>query len=278
MDRGSRLPGPFVVINNSMSFVAFLSRTLLRLPPIRGVGILIEGVARLTSGLDTEVESRFDGSRFVASPRTIWGRRQLFTAAYHDRLERRWVRCLLRPGDYAVDVGANVGVYTLLFARLVGPSGRVTAIEADPANFAALSRNVILNGYDQVSLVAAGASDRRERLALHHHRDNLGMHSFVHDFGEGAAVVECHPLVDLMGPAPVRIMKLDIEGFEYRVLNGFFHSGGSLPEYLLIEEWKDAQKSELLNLCIRAGYVVYKHTTPNYLLKQGMLTHFPPSA
>jgi FkbM family methyltransferase len=59
--------------------------------------------------------------------------------------EQEWVRRYLRPGMTAVDVGAYIGVYTLLMARLVGPSGRVHAFEPSPATHRRLVEHVALN-------------------------------------------------------------------------------------------------------------------------------------
>lgn len=66
----------------------------------------------------------------------------LWTWGLWEPNETRWFVRSLRPGDVVVDVGANIGYYTLLGARLVGESGRVYAFEPDPASFEILARNV----------------------------------------------------------------------------------------------------------------------------------------
>jgi hypothetical protein len=73
----------------------------------------------------------------------------------HDALER-----LLRPGDVFVDAGANVGFYTLLASRLVGPTGRVLAIEMMPATADILRQHVAINDCTNVELVEKALSDR----------------------------------------------------------------------------------------------------------------------
>ena len=62
----------------------------------------------------------------------------------------------LRPGDTVIDVGANVGYYTLLAARKVGPRGKVVAFEPDPESFSFLKRNVKANGFTNVVLEQKG--------------------------------------------------------------------------------------------------------------------------
>ena len=76
------------------------------------------------------------------------------------------VTAVLRPGDEFVDVGANVGFFSLLAARLVGPTGRVVAIEALPANVAALEANARRNRLDQISCVPVAASDQGGQAVL----------------------------------------------------------------------------------------------------------------
>ena len=66
----------------------------------------------------------------------------------------------LGPGNVVLDLGGNIGYYTLLFARRVGPSGKVFAFEPDPDNFALLQENIESNGYENVVLVPKAAADR----------------------------------------------------------------------------------------------------------------------
>lgn len=83
----------------------------------------------------------------------------------------------LRKGMAVFDVGANIGYYTLLAARAVGPSGRVWAFEPEPHNFALLTRNAAESGFTNVRLVNAAVSDRAGVLRLHLDDANFGAHS-----------------------------------------------------------------------------------------------------
>ena len=96
----------------------------------------------------------------------------------------------VRPGDVAIDLGAHIGYYTLLLARLVGPTGRVLAFEPDPDNFALLSRNVEMNGYANVELFNAAASDRPGRSPLFRSPDNAGDHRLHESPGQRRPGVE----------------------------------------------------------------------------------------
>lgn len=76
---------------------------------------------------------------------------------------------VLRPGMRCLDLGANVGYFTLLMADAVGPSGRVAAVEANPRLADLLGRTVDVNGFgDRVTVTQRAASDRSgDRLHLH---------------------------------------------------------------------------------------------------------------
>jgi len=117
------------------------------------------------------------GSRF---PISAYGHR--LYAPKNDRYLSLWLRklglseafeCtmisqLCRPGMFAADVGANLGFYSLLLARLVGPTGRVWAFEPDSLNFAWLQKNIAANGYSNITAVnkAVGAASGKQGLYL----------------------------------------------------------------------------------------------------------------
>jgi FkbM family methyltransferase len=132
-------------------------------------------------------------------------------------------RACLQPGDTALDVGANVGAYALLFAQWVTPTGRVLAFEPAPDTFDALRRHAALNGVD-------GVLDAR-RVAL---SDGAGTASFAADGisganrlrgageGGGGMAVETASLDELCAAENLspRLVKVDVEGAELAVLRG----------------------------------------------------------
>src|SRR5262245_18954658 len=78
------------------------------------------------------------------------------------------VEQLLQPGMTVVDLGAHIGYFTLMSARLVGPNGRVYAFEPSPSSFLMLRKNISANGYDdRVSAVAEAVADAPGRARLH---------------------------------------------------------------------------------------------------------------
>src|SRR5262245_20823643 len=96
---------------------------------------------------------------------TDWGRR-LFETAYwiykrhYETGSLTWLRKSVKPGCAVVDVGANIGYFTLLFASWVGDAGKVLAIEPEALNYARLQRAVTRAGFDSVvECVRAAAAD-----------------------------------------------------------------------------------------------------------------------
>ncbi|MGW8062154.1 FkbM family methyltransferase [Streptomyces ziwulingensis] len=137
-----------------------------------------------------------------------------------------WLRRRLRPGDGFVDVGANIGVFSVLAARLVGDAGRVVAIEASPDLHRRLVGHGRLNDRANIRALNAAVSDGRRTLTfvLASSR-NTGANSVVPYDGpaESTFEIEARPLPELLDPAEIanaRVIKIDVEGAEGGVVRG----------------------------------------------------------
>ncbi len=130
---------------------------------------------------------------------------------------------LVRPGDTVIDLGAHVGYYTLLFARLVGPTGRVYAFEPDSTNFALLRHNIEANGYANVVLCPMAVSDHCRTARLFLSPSNTGDHQLFSSAERRPSVeVETTTLDRYFEGRPDRIalIKMDIQGCEQQALTG----------------------------------------------------------
>ncbi len=139
----------------------------------------------------------------------------------------RFLTSQLQPGDWAIDAGANVGLVTSPLAAAVGPSGCVWAIEPLPRNLARLQRLKEANGLSQLVILplAVGSVVSTERLHLSSLPGGSGSGSFVAPWGEDAfvevATVPLDHLVATQDPGrPLRVVKIDVEGFEAELLKG----------------------------------------------------------
>jgi len=154
--------------------------------------------------------------------------------------QTEWVAGEVRPGDVVLDLGAHIGYYTLLFARLVGPAGRVIAFEPDPDNFRLLRHNVTLNGYQNVSLYPKAVSDRCGKAQLFLSPDNAGDHR-LHAEGESrqSVDVEVVTLDSVLGSysGPIDLIKMDVQGSEGAALAGMRTHLARRPRVKLLTEF-----------------------------------------
>lgn len=129
----------------------------------------------------------------------------------------------IEPGDWAIDIGANVGFYTKRFSDLVGPSGRVVAFEPVPATFELLAANAARFGCANVTLLNLAASDATHAVSMtipsfHSGLGNYYQASISQD-SDGIRVLSC--AVDALSlPHPVRLVKIDAEGHDAVALRG----------------------------------------------------------
>ena len=133
------------------------------------------------------------------------------------------IRGLLRVGDTFIDIGANIGYYTVVASKVVGDTGRVIAFEPDPVSFALLKRNVEENDCRNVTLLQKALSNSPGTLKLFLNESNKGAHRIFDRSGELNFVeVEAMRLDDYLEDHPGRVdlIKIDTEGAEGLILQG----------------------------------------------------------
>jgi FkbM family methyltransferase len=165
------------------------------------------------------------GASFHCDLRDEIAREVFFTGSYGPA-ETALLRAVLRPGATCVDVGANWGYFTLLAAHLVGPGGRVVALEPDPRVAARLRANVQANalGHVAVRQLAASDGDGTARLSGYDEDgSNWGLSSLASTVGPRSFDVDTRPLDDVLddtAAGDVDLVKIDVEGAELHVLRG----------------------------------------------------------
>ncbi|CDR08865.1 FkbM family methyltransferase [Streptomyces iranensis] len=138
----------------------------------------------------------------------------------------RWLQRRLKPGDVFVDVGANIGYYSVLASRLVGRGGTVVAIEASPTFHQLLRRHARRNDRTNIRALNAAVSDRDELLTfILASSRNMGANSVVPYDGPAESTFEiaAQPLPDLLTDDEItnaRVIKIDVEGAEGSVIRG----------------------------------------------------------
>lgn len=140
---------------------------------------------------------------------------------------------VLRDGDIAIDVGANVGFFTILSAALVGPTGRVVSFEPDPANRARLNNNYAINGYQHCTLVEHPVTDKPGPVEFFINSDDSGGNALwdpaqfpgnVRSQAQKRVMqVQATTLDDeaiRLKLSTPKLIKVDTEGADQRVLEG----------------------------------------------------------
>ena len=171
-----------------------------------------------------------DGFCFIAQPAVPLGWHVTMFGTYEPEL-RAILSSLLKPGAVAVDVGANVGWHTLLMAHRVGPTGQVLAVEANPSVRRRLADNLGINRMTQVEIVPYALAERAGQVTF------FAPPGDDADSGNGHVVpatqvtadremlktVETRTLdavVEAAGLSRLNVIKIDVEGYEWPVLQG----------------------------------------------------------
>ncbi|MDH3691509.1 MAG: FkbM family methyltransferase [Gammaproteobacteria bacterium] len=170
-----------------------------------------------------------------------------------DEPEFAYVDKVLKECDWVIDIGANIGHYTLRFAELVGPQGRVIAFEPVPETFDLLSSNVWQKKYRNVTLINAAASDVTRLAGMDIPSFDTGLENYymahLTQNANGLQVL-CLQVDGLSLLHPVSLVKIDAEGHDFVVLNGMKALLERDRPVVIIEE----DSENIKNFMSRLGY------------------------
>ncbi len=141
-----------------------------------------------------------------------------------DEPEYKILARLIKPGDWVVDIGANVGHYTKRFSELVGPNGRVIAFEPVPTTFSLLAANVELFAHPNVTLINAAVSDRMDLAGISIPKLPTGLTNYYEarlSPSAGSVLSVLTLALDQFCPGQrISLIKMDTEGHEAFCLSG----------------------------------------------------------
>ena len=191
----------------------------------------------------------------------------------YGELDTKIIREEIHEGDIVIDVGANIGYYTLIFAQLVGSSGKVFAFEPEPKNFEILKKNIEINNYQNIVAEQKIVSDKSGIVKLfiaEHgivgHRINQQKSS--QKFIEIESIILDNYIKKLNLDNKINFIKIDVEGSEPKVLEGtkeIIQKSNQLKIFTefnreVVKEY-GIEPKEMIDLFYRNGFKIY---LPNY--------------
>jgi FkbM family methyltransferase len=214
------------------------------------------------------------GARMRLYPyNNVCEKRILFTPQFFDPEERRVIAGRLRPGFVFLDIGANIGGYSMAVAALAGPGARILALEPQPDIYERLVFNLRLNNFPSVKAVASAVADKDGELTLFIDEDNRGGSSvkIISTAGRGQSFKvparRLKSLLDSERITEVHAAKLDTEGAEDLILETFFKDApvSLWPGLLIMERGGGRWHVDLPALLAEHGYRVVRETRNNVI-------------
>lgn len=216
------------------------------------------------------------GARMRLEPyNNICDKKVLFTPQFFDPDEMALLKARVGDGFTFVDVGANIGAYSLFVAAHAGQNARILAIEPQPDVFERLTYNIRQNPFGTVKAVACAVADKPGELTMFLDGKNRGESSVkvVAQSQDGTIRVPATTLLALVrqeGFERIDAIKLDVEGAEDIILEPFFRDAPEAlyPPLIIIEKGGGQWQIDLPALLEARGYVKLRETRLNLIFER----------
>jgi FkbM family methyltransferase len=194
-----------------------------------------------------------------------------------DQKERNFMKQRLKADSIFIDIGANVGIYTLSAAKYLRNDGRIISFEPNPVTYERLKYNVSCQTNEllcrNIEIMNIGLSSKQESIDLYIDENNLGSCSTLPTVSKKQSVIsiKCYPLLYILEEKnipKIDLLKIDIEGAEDTVIVPFFKQAPKrlYPENIIIENSQKVWRIDLFELLISYGYRVAFKTKMNTVL------------
>lgn len=222
------------------------------------------------------VDTEALGARMRLFPQgNICEKRVLFTPQHFDRVELELLAKRVSPDYRFVDIGANVGIYSLFVAARASHQARILAIEPQPQVFAKLAFNIAQNPFGTIKAVALAVADKSGELTLFLDPLNEGESSvrMLRGSPANSVRVPAMALGDLLraeGFSGVDGMKIDVEGAEDLILESFLTPANQAlwPKTLILEDSRSKWATDIPALLLRCGYREAARTRLNFVFER----------
>ena len=224
------------------------------------------------TAFDTTIKHHYTGRKF--SLNTYNHKGYWYHGANREANTIKIFQSWVKPGDYVLEVGGHIGYFSTLYADLVGKQGKVEVFEPSEKNAKYLERNIRLLGDlgSIVSVVKKGAGDVNQQLTFYIDPISGQNNSFVPEFEgfmtsrEQSAETDAHTISETVDVVTLdsyldgamrfpNFVKIDVEGFEWNVVQGFKQTIEKTKPSLMIEIQADADK--IFDFFYTQGYAIY---------------------
>ncbi|PTW61699.1 FkbM family methyltransferase [Breoghania corrubedonensis] len=232
------------------------------------------GLAFLNHPLDVTV---FGAAMRLHPFANVCERRVLFTPQFFDAEERALLAAHIRSDMVFVDIGANVGIYSLFVAGLVGPEARIVAVEPQPALYDRLMHNIAFNPRIPIEAVPVAVTDRdgAVRLFLDPHNEGQASIRFImtSEMETIQINVPSRSLLSLLrahGLSRVDAMKLDVTGAEDIILGRFLDEAPQAlwPRVIIMENTPQRWQEDCVAMLKAHGWRVVQETRMNVFMER----------
>lgn len=186
------------------------------------VGFYKEIYARFSSEGEVEIKIPLSSKLFVSKKDSGLGLMLRAKGNFEPVQTKKFIKSI-KKGDVVLDIGANIGYYSVLASKLVGKKGKVYAFEPDPRNLKLLYKNLEVNGCQNVVVVEAALGSKKGKLFLTQDISNPGESSLAKGKKGKKILVDVIRLDDFVRQKRIKnvdLIKIDVEGAELEVLRG----------------------------------------------------------
>ncbi len=157
-----------------------------------------------------------------------------------EETETHWLANSIRPGDTVVDIGANIGYYSVVAGKLVGEKGRVIAFEPDPVAASFIRKNLELNGLSNVTVEQKAVSNAPGSIRLFLSEENKGDHRIYQPEGEERPFVDVEAVAlddYFAGGSTPDVVKIDTQGAELAIFRGMAGTVKRADDFVITVEY-----------------------------------------
>ncbi|MGF1541004.1 MAG: FkbM family methyltransferase [Pleurocapsa sp.] len=246
-----------------------ISEILHAYPFYRGrrfIKFLAQSLLMTSEKADEIVWAKLKNGRYVRTSLADFNGQLAYYYGSGNDVKIDWIcQRLVRPGDIVLDVGANIGTVTFTLSALVGDTGRVHCFEPNPQMQHCIEDSIQYNGAENITLHPFALGEQESTLELTYLKNHSGSGSLVAKY-EGDLVnkikVPIKPLSTVLsewGISQIRLVKIDVEGFEPQVLRGAYEAFAVNPPDAIIIELRPQD----------LGSQIYHHPTIKILQQLG---------